>query len=474
MGLHPDKTPSRPGMESRNLHLRRSLLPAVLFAFSIPLFSQNLPDFLEGAVTDSASGKPLPLVHLILRSSGTGTVTDLDGHYRLKVAVLPDTMIVSCIGFETRKIELSPDIQHELDIALSPRMVTLRPVIIIAGKAVPVFKDDRYSVLDYQFYDDHLLLLIYRNNLARSELLLLSPDGEDTLARMASLPHSPVALYKDCLDCLHLITGDAVWQVFYEGDSLALRYKSTPQKFNETFADCITNADERLFFKKDLGNGLAIEYYGVDKVTRARKTLAIVADDFKMNMLRRNPEDRMMLAMSAHDPALMGDLPAALDNRDDLSDLRRMFDEGRFVRLAVYTPVTAPLKRMDNTLIIFDFPGSKLCFFAPSGEEYGEVSITFHHIVREHGPLERLFQSKDWRDYEVYVDEQAYKAYFLKTKGASYELNEINLYTGAAGPSYRLDYPFPEKITVRDGYAYFLFKSNGDWGRKRLYRQKLD
>ena len=93
----------------------------------------------------------------------------------------------------------------------------LEGVAISASPVIPVFKDDHYSVLDYEIMDDNLLLLVYRYRLKRSQLVLLTRLG-DTLD-YTDAPEIPSKLYKDALNNVHYVTqsGKAYQCFFYAG-----------------------------------------------------------------------------------------------------------------------------------------------------------------------------------------------------------------------------------------------------------------
>jgi len=436
------------------------------------VYAQTEENEISGQVTDASNGQPLPFVHVYLKSSLNGDVTDFDGNYILRFNKIPDTLIVSCIGYATRKMPVNSLNDHHFYFPLKPKTESLSEVVISAETIQIVFKDNQYSVLDYELDGDNIYLLIYRNRLERSELLLISQTG-DTLSRNTNLPGKPLGLFKDCLDEVHFVSDEWAWQIFMRREKISFRYPSTIEKFAETFSECITSLGDHIFFRKYLLYNLAVEYYAVDKFDSRTITLATIRDEFKLNMLKKNPEDRMMLSSVPAGPGIMDDLIGTLESRGAYSLMRQASWQIRYLEKVVYTPVKAPLKRIDENLVIFDFPNSKMSFFDPNGNKFYEVAISFHHTNTERNILEGLFKSKGWEEYDVYVDEEKYKAYALITDGGKYTLKEIDLFTGNLTNTYKLYYPYPEKITVSNGYVYFLYKPYSDWTKKRLYKQRL-
>ncbi len=456
----------------KNFDLLFKVLFSCLLLIVLPAFGQVQHTMVSGRVIDANSGEPVPLAHIYLQNAEKGVVTNLSGDYSLEIFRLPDTLRVSCIGYTTLKLSIEAHPAGEINIILLPKIIDLSEVVISSWKIEPVFKDNQYSVLDYELDGRNIYLLIFRNQLARSELLYLDFAG-DTISRKTDLPGKPKGLYKDCLDVIHFLTADHAYQVVHEGEKLLLKYPNSLDKFRETFGDCITSLQDNIFFRKFFYYNLVIEYFGVDKYNSEKTTLAIIRDDFQMNMLDKNPQDKLLLLASGK-PEVMGDLKGGLASREMISALRSTSAQSHFLKSILYKPVRAPLKRIDENLVIFDFSNSRLRFYDPSGILFHEVPISFHHRNTDLNIFEGIFNSKGWKDYEVFVDEALYKAYALFASGGSYQLKEIDLFTGNLVQTHKLIYPYPEKIRIRNGYVYFLYKPASEWTKKRLYRQQID
>ncbi len=67
---------------------------------------QEKDQFVTGMVRDKA-GDPVVGVNIIIKSSGLGSVTDIDGKYSVKVSSQPDVLTFSFIGFENQIIEIN-------------------------------------------------------------------------------------------------------------------------------------------------------------------------------------------------------------------------------------------------------------------------------------------------------------------------------------------------------------------------------
>ena len=92
----------------------------------------------EGFVTDSISGEPLPYVSLILKGTVTGGSTDTDGHFSFVSSSGVRILEVSYLGYETKVLTISLGRVNNLNISLSPTGITMSEVIVKPGK-------ERYS-----------------------------------------------------------------------------------------------------------------------------------------------------------------------------------------------------------------------------------------------------------------------------------------------------------------------------------------
>lgn len=84
---------------------------------------------LSGKVT-SVDGEPLPGVNIVVKGTVVGTVTDIDGGYRLDVPDDATTLVFSFIGYNTEEVEISG--RSSIDIALVPNLTQLSEVIVVA------------------------------------------------------------------------------------------------------------------------------------------------------------------------------------------------------------------------------------------------------------------------------------------------------------------------------------------------------
>ena len=86
---------------------------------------------ISGNVTSTEDGGPLPGVNVIIKGSTTGTVTDIEGNYRINFPASATSIIFSFIGFESKEVEVGT--QSVIDLQLAPDITQLGEVVVTAA-----------------------------------------------------------------------------------------------------------------------------------------------------------------------------------------------------------------------------------------------------------------------------------------------------------------------------------------------------
>ena len=100
---------------------------------SLPL-ARWMEQTITGAVTDLSTGESLPGVNIVAKGTTIGTVTDIDGNYRLTVPDDAETLVFSSVGYVTREIAING--RSEISLAMDPDIQSLSEVVVIGYGAV--------------------------------------------------------------------------------------------------------------------------------------------------------------------------------------------------------------------------------------------------------------------------------------------------------------------------------------------------
>ncbi len=84
---------------------------------------------IDGQVTDGTTGESLPGVNILAKGTTTGTVTDINGNYRLTVADDVATLVFSSIGYATQEVAIGG--RSTVDLALTTDVQSLSEVVVV-------------------------------------------------------------------------------------------------------------------------------------------------------------------------------------------------------------------------------------------------------------------------------------------------------------------------------------------------------
>lgn len=83
----------------------------------------------QGQVVDGENNDPLPGVNVLVKGTTSGTVTDVDGNYRITVPTGYNTLVFSSVGYET--LERTVDNQSTINVTLMPDLKALSEVVVV-------------------------------------------------------------------------------------------------------------------------------------------------------------------------------------------------------------------------------------------------------------------------------------------------------------------------------------------------------
>ena len=99
----------------------------LVFTFAVTLAQERT---VSGKLTSAEDGLPLPGVNVVLKGTTNGTITDVDGNYKLTLTEQGGTLIFSFVGLMTQEIDIGS--RSVIDIQLAADVSELSEVVITA------------------------------------------------------------------------------------------------------------------------------------------------------------------------------------------------------------------------------------------------------------------------------------------------------------------------------------------------------
>ncbi len=86
--------------------------------------------YITGIVRDSEDKGPIPGATVLLKGTSNGTLTDIDGKFRLKISLIKPVLQVSFVGMKMQEVEVGE--YDNIDFYLSPSAVSIEGVVVTA------------------------------------------------------------------------------------------------------------------------------------------------------------------------------------------------------------------------------------------------------------------------------------------------------------------------------------------------------
>lgn len=402
--------------------------------------AQKYYNFFYGKVLDQTRKTGISNVNISFIGSRLGATSDKKGEFSFFIDTLPVAMVVSHVGYITKKVWLDTT-SFSMTLYLEPQIKELREVEIKASVHEAFFKDDQFAVKDYEIDSGKVYLLIYKFYISRAELICKNQEG-DTLAKSDNLPFPVKTLIKDCLGYLHVLSHDSLFQVYREGNQIHLIHPESIEKYDKVLSNCLASTEEILFFKKQTDHGAGMEYFGINRKSKERQSISTVRDEEKAKMIRRNPDDLSHL-------------------HSGIPESRESFVNWNFVHKILYRPIGSALYKIGSFICIFNIPGKQIEFYDPKGAYSYKLALKIDENIEGR-----------WSN-EIIVDEVLLKAYTTFLKNGTYILYEIDLNTGGLKKTLTIYHLYPEKLRIYNRYIYYLYDLPGSPDNKMLFRQRL-
>ena len=412
---------------------------------------------ISGIVFDSKNNARLANTNILLKNKNTGTVSNSKGMFTLTTGHLPETLIFSHIGYQTKLIKLrKSDSNLFIRVALFRDTIMLKEAIITGSKSIYNRKTNDYLLLDYTFIDSNILVLQNKLGFKRRKSLVLLSSSYDTLATSIRVPAGAISFFDDCLGNTHLLTADSAYQIWVNNKSIVFLKPVEIRQFYAILKNCLLMKDSSLFYRKSMMAGLGEEIY-VFNSENNKPVLFIKSYD--KEKYERYITD--ILHLSGLYPG--HNIPIASVENDSflMSNIRHFEVEHRFLKDIVYKPVFNHLFEIHDTLIYFNHINGSIDFFFPGLTPERSVPISYQ-------------KSKKWKN-TVLKDLVTNKTYTLYYNAGYFDLYEVNYNSGNISREARIPAMSTHKIEVNNGYVYYLGTETflRSTAVRKLHRRKL-
>jgi hypothetical protein len=408
--------------------------------------SQTL--YIKGKVTDSETQKPLPSVNI-----NNATVSDNWGNYFLQIKPIKKNKIsFSLIGYKniTSIVNYTKDTSI-LNIRLSKKIVELTAVDVSANRTDTVFGNKRFSVADYEFKDDKLILLTFEKNLAHPKIILT--DASQKTLSCTELPDEAERLYKDYQGYINVICSAHIYRITIKNNAIHLA--SLPfDNYKKFIMPCLDTLGKDLYFSNYQKDYPEFTYYAYNTDNLCVSAFKTVCDKealkgYNMEYYFLKPHERLYARKLADEYGIDKHKIAAT-----MSGLTKSI---------FYAPLYAPLFIMNDTVLVFDHYSNAILKYDKKQRLLDSIPIDYNHPPK-------------WREWkhEIIVDRETANVYALYQKNGFYYLKHIDAYSGKIISSYKLTSQYAEKIKVKNNYVYYVYRPFESLQEQFVYKERIN
>lgn len=430
------------------------------FLLSFSGFAQQL--VISGTVTDRTTREPLSRVNIAIEGTSSGAITDANGHYKLKLKKADNYAIFfSHVGYADERRFIQPDDfpqegkkEMTINVQLIFKIMTL-PEVTISDVAKPdtVHGTQAYSLADFEFYNtDELLLLTFEKNL-RKDAGLKVLNSKDSIVRSTSIDADPTKLYADFRGNPYVVYEEHVnaieWTPMHFETTLF-----TYEEFEEHITPIVDSVNRVLLYSNYRWYYPEFSYLTFDRTNQSNTKIATVTDEHLMELYRSeykylSPRQRFEATKLEYETGI---------DKEDIAAIMSDFPNSLY-----YEPLYAPAFIIHDTVMIFDHYANELKKFNTYGDSIASVPIYYHQMTTD--------RSK-WKQ-QLLKDAYTHDVYAVFLKDGHYHLRKIDLSTGRVIGNFKLTHRYVEKMRVKDGYVYYLYRPFGSIQNVYLYKEKI-
>lgn len=408
----------------------KSIIPLLLsFILILLIPTITYGQQIQGYVKDQKTGEALTGVNVFIDGTTTGTITDTKGFYSLKTENFPIVLTFSYIGYESRKVSLKQAPQNKINVNLSTITSQLPEAIVRAKPKIDTIYNEPYSVVDYEFFDKYLLILVYRGIRKRYSVLLIDEYGKELFEESLG-QKAPVGFYKGCLGAVYFLTAYTAQQIYIDEEKIYFYKPVNLSVFEKASYPCILSANDYVYFENYYIKGQVIQFYRIhkDSTNGTRENFAMVMDKERVTMADSEVEFEQLADNIAEFHGAIG--------------IGEMLSNPSFVSRVVFEPIYAPMFQLQDSLIIFNHRFHRIEFYHTPQEQFKTVEIEYS-------------KDRKWKK-QIIRDEDTQQFYILTDTRWGYIIKRIDVQTGITSDLIELDRAFVSNIKAKGGYLYFL------------------
>jgi hypothetical protein len=437
---------------SHHAVMKQALIILGLLFIATLSFSQQI-----GIVRSTETGDNI-IGAYVLSESGYSCYTDSNGVFQAGPIKFGERLTIVAAGFQTLYSQYKSNGQiFQLTIAMNVQM----PLVITAGPSI-VFSSESWNVGDFMWdVNGELQLLVYE----KEKRWKRQEDAHRTIFENAKIAFNSgaqsqrqwVSLYlnENAIGFYPQFPGEVIIEgeknyYLKVGDELAFLPDSL---FRPYFKPVVEKMKDESFLVTDFQPDYPAFSYYRTKQDSQWIPLHYIQDEKEMELFRSEykylgPREKLEA------------FQFQLDHKID-KEIVGAYMSG-FPSKPYHSPIYAPLILLGDTILVIDHLHDEVTMYNRLGEKMSKVPC-HHHKKKDIGK---------WKG-EVWRDPLTHKLYTAYEKSGRVKCFEMDVLNDELIPCMELVYRYCEKIKVRGGEVFFVYRPFESSQKRYLYKQKI-
>jgi hypothetical protein len=322
--------------------------------------------------------------------------------------------------------------------------------VVAPGKPYVVFQSKQLSVSDFEFLENgDLLLLLYPKTLKKGSELAIFKHNE--IEKTFKLKENPIELISDFRGNPQVVCEKGVYGIFNSKTELGIS-NLDKKYFMKYIFPIVDTSYSKFYFSNFNKNYPAFDYKIYDQLDSTYSIIAEVQDDLMMELYR---SEYKWVDIRTKLWAKNLELQTGIDKEIWVG-------ANYFTNSIYYKELYAPLFKVDEKILLFDYYKDSLFTFNLEGQKIYGSSIGHHKNPKESGWRQKLMQDKTTK--EIYA---------LFEKDGNSILKQIDINTGEIKNQLEISHKYPENVAVQNGIVYYTYRPFESMQKKFLYKQLI-
>jgi len=424
----------------------------------ISVFKAQQTITILGNVKDGNTNKPLPYVAVQVQNSNYGTNTSKDGVFHFSIPAKKHISILfKLMGYNSRVKEYDLNEGQDtllISINLSQSYSSLDTFTVYAKlKPDTLVGSPKYSIYDFDFYEDKFILLTAEKTLEKAELKLADVNGK--IITSYTVPKEggeAKEFYHDYMGYTNLVCKNYIYRINMYHDRFVL-IPLAIEDVNEFIKPIIDTINGKIIFSDYWKDYPMFNYFSFNEADSIKAQLHTVED--KEMMHAYNFEYYSLIPKEK-----LAARRLAMEYKTDKHIVASLMSG--FTKSMFYEPLYAPLYIIKDTISVFDHYKNHLFHLDKNGHKIDSIPINYNH-------------PKNWKEWKnkMLKDDINNLVYAVYDKNGHKYIKQISTQTGKDLGKYNLQFHSADKLKIHDGYAYYIYRPYESTQEKFFYRELI-